>query len=302
MLAWLMDTTLVHANLPPELTARARSYVNEGWAGRFDEVLTDALRRFLVSHASRVTENLGMEDVKWGLSAGQGKPDSHSKSMCHLIRTILTLFILCAGSLPAIDIPKTAFTADRVEEAKAQAAKDGTGIAVFVIAPDGCAPSQALSSSALEKFSPKFTIIVLNCTQWGKGEPWEKLPLVGKEMDRIMKEEKKFGQPALFMMDTKTSKIYGKVDLNRDHLSRSVTEAKNMIASAPENEGEEGEEEKPKFQDWTNSKGRAITAAALRIDDGMVVFLLKSEKEVKYSVKELSEESQKKLKQMFPQS
>ncbi len=66
-----METTLVEANLPRELTARARSYVDEGWAGDFDELLADALRRFLESHASRVTENLVMEDVKWGLH-GQG--------------------------------------------------------------------------------------------------------------------------------------------------------------------------------------------------------------------------------------
>ena len=62
-----METTLVQANLPPELTARARTFVDEGWAGGFDELLADALRRFLESHASQVTENLVMEDVKWGL-------------------------------------------------------------------------------------------------------------------------------------------------------------------------------------------------------------------------------------------
>ena len=66
-----MEKTLVQANLPPELAARARSYVDEGWAGGFDELLADALRRFLESHAARVTENLVMEDVKWGLH-GEG--------------------------------------------------------------------------------------------------------------------------------------------------------------------------------------------------------------------------------------
>lgn len=62
-----METTVVQANLPPELTARARSYVDEGWAGGFGEFLADALRRLLESHAYRVTENLVMEDVKWEL-------------------------------------------------------------------------------------------------------------------------------------------------------------------------------------------------------------------------------------------
>lgn len=66
-----METTLVQANLPPELTARARTFVDEVWAGGFDELLADALLRFLESHASQVTENLVMEDVKWGLH-GEG--------------------------------------------------------------------------------------------------------------------------------------------------------------------------------------------------------------------------------------
>lgn len=62
-----METTMIRANLPPELTARARSYVEEGWAGGFDELLADALRRFLESHSVRVTEGLVMDDVQWGL-------------------------------------------------------------------------------------------------------------------------------------------------------------------------------------------------------------------------------------------
>jgi hypothetical protein len=62
-----MKTMMIQANLPPELTARARSYVDEGWAGGFDELLADALRRFLESHGARVTESLVMEDVQWGL-------------------------------------------------------------------------------------------------------------------------------------------------------------------------------------------------------------------------------------------
>ena len=62
-----METTAVQANLPPELTAWARSYVEEGWASGFDELLAEALRRFLESHPARVTESLVMDDVRWGL-------------------------------------------------------------------------------------------------------------------------------------------------------------------------------------------------------------------------------------------
>ena len=59
--------TLIQAELPPELTARARSYVEDGWAADFSELLADALRRFLESHTARVTEAFVMDDVQWGL-------------------------------------------------------------------------------------------------------------------------------------------------------------------------------------------------------------------------------------------
>ena len=62
-----MKKTVIQAELPPELTARARSYVEEGWAADFNELLADALRRFLESHSARVTETFIMDDVQWGL-------------------------------------------------------------------------------------------------------------------------------------------------------------------------------------------------------------------------------------------
>ncbi len=62
-----MNKTVIQAELPPDLTARARTYVEEGWATDFNELLADALRRFLESHSSRVTEAYVMNDVQWGL-------------------------------------------------------------------------------------------------------------------------------------------------------------------------------------------------------------------------------------------
>lgn len=61
-----METTLIKANLPLELTSRAQAYVHEGWAAGFDELLADALGRFLESHSTKVTEAFVMEDVEWG--------------------------------------------------------------------------------------------------------------------------------------------------------------------------------------------------------------------------------------------
>ena len=62
-----MKKTVIQAELPPELTARACSYMEEDWAADFNELLADALRRFLESHSARATETFIMNDVQWGL-------------------------------------------------------------------------------------------------------------------------------------------------------------------------------------------------------------------------------------------
>ena len=62
-----MSKTVIQAELPPELTARARSFVAEGWASDFNELLAEALRRFLESHSSQLTESFVLNDLQWGL-------------------------------------------------------------------------------------------------------------------------------------------------------------------------------------------------------------------------------------------
>jgi len=59
--------TLIQAELPPELTERARSFVEEGWAGGMNELLAEALRRFLESHGGELTASMVKDDVNWGL-------------------------------------------------------------------------------------------------------------------------------------------------------------------------------------------------------------------------------------------
>jgi len=60
-------STTIQAELPPELTDRARSFVEDGWASYLNEVLAEALRRFLDSHSAELSESMVREDVKWGL-------------------------------------------------------------------------------------------------------------------------------------------------------------------------------------------------------------------------------------------
>ena len=59
--------TAIQAELPQELVAQAHAFVEQGWAGDFNELLAEALRRYLESHSSRLAESFFREDVSWGL-------------------------------------------------------------------------------------------------------------------------------------------------------------------------------------------------------------------------------------------
>jgi hypothetical protein len=59
--------TAIQAELPEQLVAGARAFVEKGWVGDFDELLAEALRRYLESHSSRLAESFIREDVSWGL-------------------------------------------------------------------------------------------------------------------------------------------------------------------------------------------------------------------------------------------
>ena len=63
--------TTIQTELPPALVAQARAFVDAGWAENLDELLADALRRYLDSHSSQLAESYVREDVSWGLS-GRG--------------------------------------------------------------------------------------------------------------------------------------------------------------------------------------------------------------------------------------
>jgi len=62
-----MNNTLIEAELPAELAAQARAFVDQGWATNFNELLAESLRRFLESHEGTLTESFIKEDIEWGL-------------------------------------------------------------------------------------------------------------------------------------------------------------------------------------------------------------------------------------------
>jgi hypothetical protein len=62
--------TTVRTEVPSRLLTEVQALVEAGWFRSVDEVILDALRRFLDSHREDLMAELIHEDVRWGL---QGK-------------------------------------------------------------------------------------------------------------------------------------------------------------------------------------------------------------------------------------
>ena len=54
-------------DLPEGVMREMQSMVDAGWFRNTDELVLDALRRFLDSHRSDLMQDLIREDVEWGL-------------------------------------------------------------------------------------------------------------------------------------------------------------------------------------------------------------------------------------------
>ncbi|MBU0653921.1 MAG: ribbon-helix-helix domain-containing protein [Gammaproteobacteria bacterium] len=57
----------IQANLPENLLMKAQQLVQAGWVSNLDDLLADALRRYLESHSEELAEKFIREDVQWGL-------------------------------------------------------------------------------------------------------------------------------------------------------------------------------------------------------------------------------------------
>lgn len=62
----MMNNTL-NAEIPNQLWQQAQTLVQQGWASNLQEVVNEALRRYLESHQDVLTESYIQDDVKWGL-------------------------------------------------------------------------------------------------------------------------------------------------------------------------------------------------------------------------------------------
>ena len=62
-----METITLQTKLPTRLLAQMESLVDEGWFENIDDLILDALRRFLETHRPELMEHYIWQDVEWGL-------------------------------------------------------------------------------------------------------------------------------------------------------------------------------------------------------------------------------------------
>lgn len=60
-------SSFIHAEIPDQLRQQAQTLVQQDWASNVEEVVNEALRRYLESHQGVLTESFIREDVEWGL-------------------------------------------------------------------------------------------------------------------------------------------------------------------------------------------------------------------------------------------
>jgi len=59
--------TMVQAEIPNQLWQQAQNLVQHGCASNLQEVINEALRRYLDSHQEVLAESFIQEDIEWGL-------------------------------------------------------------------------------------------------------------------------------------------------------------------------------------------------------------------------------------------
>jgi Arc/MetJ-type ribon-helix-helix transcriptional regulator len=60
-------TATLEAEVPQRLLGEMQALVTAGWFRSLDEIVVDALRRFVESHQGELMDEQIREDVEWGL-------------------------------------------------------------------------------------------------------------------------------------------------------------------------------------------------------------------------------------------
>jgi Arc/MetJ-type ribon-helix-helix transcriptional regulator len=61
------QTATIQTEVPLGLLTEVKKLVDAGWFRSLDDVMLDALRRFVESHRTELMEEFIREDIEWGL-------------------------------------------------------------------------------------------------------------------------------------------------------------------------------------------------------------------------------------------
>jgi hypothetical protein len=64
-------TATIQTDIPVRLLTEMQTLVEAGWFRDLDELMLDALRRFVESHRAELMERFIREDVEWGLHGNE---------------------------------------------------------------------------------------------------------------------------------------------------------------------------------------------------------------------------------------
>lgn len=65
------QTATIKTEVPLGLLTQVQKLVDSGWFRSLDDVMSDALRRFVESHRTELMEEFVREDVEWGLQGDE---------------------------------------------------------------------------------------------------------------------------------------------------------------------------------------------------------------------------------------
>ncbi len=66
-----LQSTTFQTEIPTGLASQAQKLVEAGWFRDLDELVLDALRRFLESHREELMEDSIRQDLEWGLTGDE---------------------------------------------------------------------------------------------------------------------------------------------------------------------------------------------------------------------------------------
>ncbi len=63
----ILEITTLETQIPTRMLIEMEALVKAGWFQDMDDLVLDALRRYLDSHRPELTERFMQQDIEWGL-------------------------------------------------------------------------------------------------------------------------------------------------------------------------------------------------------------------------------------------